>query len=125
MSDGIPLESSSLNSPLRVKDSLALQNLGKDGDGRVDRVGDDQDEGLGTSLSDGFGKSSTDSGVDLRACDLRYKRCVEAVILLLEDGTHVLQSERRGESDRVRYTLFSQRRLSSNIARNLRKGHLG
>ena len=54
-----------LHSPLGVKHSLPLQDLGEHGNGRVDRVGDDQDERLGTSFGDGFSEGGTDSGVDL------------------------------------------------------------
>lgn len=50
---------------LGVKDALLLEDLGKDGDGRVDGVGDDQNEGLGSGLGDGLSESGADTGVDL------------------------------------------------------------
>jgi hypothetical protein len=54
-----------VNTPLGVKDTLGLQHLGKDRDGRVDGVGDDEDESLGAGRSDGLGEGSADTGVDL------------------------------------------------------------
>ena len=59
------VQSGNTEQPLGVKDTVLLQDLGKDGNGRVDRVGDDQDERLGTSFGDGFSEGGTDSGVDL------------------------------------------------------------
>jgi len=49
----------------RVEDSLALQNLGRDGDSRVDGVGNDQDEGLGGDLSSDLDQALDDAGVDV------------------------------------------------------------
>ncbi len=54
-----------MNSLLWVVNASLFQHLGKDGDGRVDWVGDDQDEGLGAGVGNGLGKSGTDSSVDL------------------------------------------------------------
>jgi hypothetical protein len=48
---------------LLVKDTGLLEDLGEDGDGRVDWVGDDQDEGLWRVLGHGLGKVSDDRGV--------------------------------------------------------------
>ena len=56
---------------LGVKDTGLLEDLGKDGDGGVDGVGDDQDEGLGASLGDGLSKSSADTSVDVLAISNR------------------------------------------------------
>jgi hypothetical protein len=58
----IPGKGSSL---LGVKDTSLLEGLGKDGDGRVDGVGDDEDESLGASVGNSLGKGSTDTSVDL------------------------------------------------------------
>lgn len=44
-----------------VVDTSSLEDLGGDGDGRVDGVGDDQDVGIGSSLCGGLGKV-TDNG---------------------------------------------------------------
>jgi hypothetical protein len=48
---------------LLVKDTGLLEDLGEDGDGGVDRVGDDQDVGLGGVLGDGLGEGLDDRGV--------------------------------------------------------------
>lgn len=53
------------DSPLGVVSTRLLEDLGKDGDGRVDGVRDDEDEGLGGGVGDGLGKGSADAGVDL------------------------------------------------------------
>jgi hypothetical protein len=51
--------------PLGVKDTLLLEDFSEDRDSGVDWVGDDQDKGLGSGLSDGLSQSSADTGVDL------------------------------------------------------------
>lgn len=48
---------------LLVKDTGLLEHLGEDGDGRVDRVGNNQDVGLGRVLGNGLGEVSDDRGV--------------------------------------------------------------
>ncbi len=53
------------HAPLGVVDTLGLQNLSEDRDGRVDWVGDDKDEGLWAGGSDGLGEGGADSSVDL------------------------------------------------------------
>lgn len=53
------------NALLGVEDALLLEYFGKDGDGRVDGVRDDQDERLGGGLRDGLGESGADTSVDL------------------------------------------------------------
>ena len=57
-------DSSSL---LGVIDTGLLQDLGKDWDGRVDGVGNDQDEGFGAGVGDGLGEGCTDTSVDLQS----------------------------------------------------------
>ena len=42
---------------------MLLQDLGEDGDGRVDRVGDDEDHGGGGVLGGGLGEVSNDRSV--------------------------------------------------------------
>ena len=54
-----------LTIPFRVKHTEFLEDLSEDGDGRVYRVGDDQDEGLGGRGGDSRGKIFDNSGVDL------------------------------------------------------------
>lgn len=49
----------------RVKDTSLLQDLGEDGHGRVDGVGNDQDEGLGAGVGDGLSEGRADASVDL------------------------------------------------------------
>lgn len=65
---------------LGVEDALGLQNLGGDGDCRVDRVGDDEDVGLGSDLGGNLDEALDDAGVDVEqvitghaglACDTR------------------------------------------------------
>ena len=46
-----------------VVDTGLLQDLGGDGNGAVDRVGDDQDVGVGAVLSDRLGEVTDDGGV--------------------------------------------------------------
>jgi hypothetical protein len=50
---------------LGVEDVLGLENLGRDGHGGVDRVGDDEDEGLGGDLSSNLDEALDNAGVDL------------------------------------------------------------
>ena len=57
------VESGDTKETLRVEDALGLENLGSNGNGRVDGVGDDQELGLGSSLSSGLGEVTDDGGV--------------------------------------------------------------
>jgi len=57
------VQSGNTEQPLGVKDTVLLQDLGKDGNGRVDRVGDDEDHGGGGVLGGGLGEVSDDRGV--------------------------------------------------------------
>ena len=50
--------------PLGVVHAGLLQRLGEDGNGRVDGVGDDEDEGLGAGVGDGLGEGRADAGVN-------------------------------------------------------------
>lgn len=52
--------------PLGVVDTMFLEHLSDDGDGRVDRVGDDEDERFGGGCCDSGGKVFHDSSVDLK-----------------------------------------------------------
>lgn len=54
---------------LRVVDAGLLENLGDDGDSRVDRVGDDSETGLRRNLGSGLGEVANDRGVGLIAGD--------------------------------------------------------
>lgn len=54
-----------VNVPLGVKNAMFLEDLGDDGDCRVDGVGDDKDECLGTGRGDTNGQVVNDSSVDL------------------------------------------------------------
>lgn len=53
--------------PLGVVHAGLLQRLGEDGDGRVDGVGDDEDEGLGAGVGNGLSEGRADTGVDFLA----------------------------------------------------------
>lgn len=50
---------------LGVEDTLGLEDLGRDGDGRVDGVGDDEDESLGGDLGRNLDQALDDAGVDV------------------------------------------------------------
>lgn len=50
---------------LGVKDALGLEDLSRDRDGRVDRVGDDKDESVGGNLGSNLNQSLDDSSVDV------------------------------------------------------------
>jgi hypothetical protein len=50
---------------LGVEDACLLEDLGGDGNGRVDGVGDDEDEGLGAVLGNTLDEALDDTGVDL------------------------------------------------------------
>lgn len=52
-------------SPLRIENTLLLENLGDNGDGGIYWVGDDKDESLGCALGDADGKVTYDTCVDL------------------------------------------------------------
>ena len=54
-----------MNEPLRIKDTVLLEDLGDDGDGRVNGVGDDKDERLWRALRDTGGEVADDACVDL------------------------------------------------------------
>lgn len=50
---------------LRVKDASGFEHLSGNRDGRVDGVGDDQDEGLGGELGNALDEVADNAGVDL------------------------------------------------------------
>lgn len=52
---------------LLVEDTSLLEDLGEDRDGRVDRVGDDEDVSLGGVLGNGLGEVTDDRGVGVLA----------------------------------------------------------
>jgi hypothetical protein len=52
-------------SPLRVIYVVLLEHLREDGDGRVDRVRDNEDKGLRARRRDAGGEITADAGVDL------------------------------------------------------------
>ena len=54
-----------VNVPLGVENAMFLEDLSYDGDCRVDGVGDDKDECLGTGCGDTNGQVVNDAGVDL------------------------------------------------------------
>lgn len=57
---------------LGVKDTVFLEDLGDDGDGRVDWVRDDEDEGFGCCGGDTCGEIADDASVDLIFGDRGY-----------------------------------------------------
>lgn len=50
---------------LRVEDTLGLQDLDRNGDGGVDWVGDDENEGVGSDLSSDLNEALDDAGIDV------------------------------------------------------------
>ena len=48
---------------LGVVDILGLEDLGGDGNGGIDRIGDDEDVGIGRVVRCGFGKITYDGGI--------------------------------------------------------------
>jgi hypothetical protein len=59
------VESRDTEEALGVVDAGLLEDLGDDGDSRVDRVGDDADAGLGSDLGGSLGEITDDRGVGL------------------------------------------------------------
>ena len=59
------IEGGDTEQALRVENSLGLEDLGGDGDGRVDGIRDDQDVGFGSDLGDDFNETFDDAGVDV------------------------------------------------------------
>jgi hypothetical protein len=51
--------------PLRVEDASFLEDLGNDGDGGVDGIGDDEDKCLRSCRCDTNGQIMDDAGIDL------------------------------------------------------------
>jgi hypothetical protein len=54
-----------VNLPLRIIDTVLLEDLSNNGNSGVDRVGDNQDEGLGGMLGNTNSKITDDTSVDL------------------------------------------------------------
>jgi hypothetical protein len=59
------VQSGDTEESLRVECVVCLENLGSDGDGRVHRVGDDEDASLGAKLGTSGSQVSDDTGVNL------------------------------------------------------------
>lgn len=59
------IEGGDAEEALGVEDTLGLEDLGGDGDGRVDGVGDNEDEGLGGDLGGNLDQTLDDTGVDV------------------------------------------------------------
>lgn len=59
------IQSGDTEEALGVEDTGGLEDLGGNGDGRVDGVGDDQDEGLGGELGDTLDQVTDNAGIDL------------------------------------------------------------
>ena len=57
------IESGDTEKAAGVVDTLVLEDLGADGDGRVDRVADDEDVGIWARLSAGLSEVADDGGV--------------------------------------------------------------
>ena len=86
---GVEGEKGTRTALLSVVDAGGLEDLGEDRDGRVDRVGDDEREGLGAVGGDALCEVAADAGVDLRETG-------EAVAGQVSDG----QVESRGVGSR-------------------------
>ncbi len=68
------IECSNTEETLRVVHALLLEHLGNNGDGRVDRVRDDEDESFGRVLGDSNGNVADDTGVDLCVCKRKKRK---------------------------------------------------
>ena len=60
------VESGDTKETLRVEDALGLENLGSNGNGRVDGVGDDEDESLGGNLGSDLDETLNDASIDVK-----------------------------------------------------------
>lgn len=59
------VQSGDTEQALGVEDASGLEDLGGNGDGRVDGVGDDQSEGLGAELGNTLDQVTDNAGIDL------------------------------------------------------------
>src|ERR1700712_1187916 len=59
------IEGGNSKETLGIKDSLGLEDLGCDWDGRVDGVRDDEDIGFWSDFGDDFDEAFDDAGVDI------------------------------------------------------------
>ena len=71
---------------LRVKDASGFEDLSGNRDGGVDRVGDNEDEGLGAELGDALGEVTDDAGVDLEEVITSHTRLACGVVRCRRDG---------------------------------------
>ena len=78
-------------SPLRVEDSVLLEDLSDDGDSRVDRVRDNEDECLRSMLRDAGGEVADDTCIDL--CAVRVCTLAASVYTHLEKVITLRRSE--------------------------------
>lgn len=77
------IEGGDTEEALGVKDTLGLEDLGGNGNSRVDRVGDDEDEGVGGNLSSNLNQALDNTGVDVEEIITGHARlaCGEPVSL--------------------------------------------
>ena len=66
------IERGNAKQALGVEDALGFQDLGGDGHGRVDGIGDDEDEGLGGDLGGDFDQALDDASVDVKQVVTRH-----------------------------------------------------
>ena len=59
------VQSSDTEQALGVENALGLQDLGADGNGRVDRVRDDEDESLGSNLGSNFDETLDNASINV------------------------------------------------------------
>lgn len=72
---------------LGVELAGGLEDLGGDGDGAVDGVGDDENEGFGAVLGDALDEVSDDAGVDLEQIVTGHARLACCPLWLVSAGT--------------------------------------
>jgi hypothetical protein len=74
------IEGSNTEEPLGIEDACLLEDLCGDRDGRVDGVGDDEDERLGAVLGNTLDEALNDTGVDLEEIVTGHTRLACALV---------------------------------------------
>lgn len=79
---------------LGVEDALGLEDLSSDRDGRVDGVGDDEDEGLGGDLGGNLDETLHNASIDVEEIVTSHTRlaCAGDVVSRVKTGEGALAS---------------------------------
>lgn len=84
------IQSGDTEQALRVEDTGVLENLGGDGDGGVDGVGNDQSEGLGAELGDALDQITDDRGIDLEEVITGHTRLAYRIVESIDQFEELL-----------------------------------